>query len=434
MAAATEAPPETTTIETAPSPPPAPTTELHVTEGAVTDRGPAQPPPKPGSAKDRLFQDLRKKAGAVETETPVKPAVTTKTKPETKTASPTETTTDTETQTTASTPPETTQATPETSGDKKKVSPWKLVDQYKTRVSELEKAVADAKTTGLAETEKKTLTERLTQAETRLKEYEDELRFTNYSKSQEFKEKYQQPYEEAWKKWMGELGELTVPTADGQERPLSPQDLLELVNLPLQKAREQANQIFGDFADDVMGARKEIRSLFEAQNKALEEARKSGAERDQKRTQEMQTQQELMRKQITELWTKINEEVVKDERFGHYFRPIEGDTEGNDRLQKGFALADKAFSVNSFDPRLTPEQRAEIVQIHAAVRNRCASFGRLTYQNQKLQAEMKALQEELAKFKGAQPGAGEGTKTSESEPHYSSAKDALFAELRKRAH
>jgi hypothetical protein len=376
-----------------------------------------------------MFKDLRKKAGVVE-EPETKPAVTTKT---TETA---------ETETETAPPQDKTgeQAqvgtkdgqTPE---DKKKVSPWKLEDQYKGRVAELEKAVADSKTMGLAETEKKALTDRLTQAETRLKEYEEEIRFTNYSKSPEFKEKYQQPYEESWKKWMAELGELTVAQSDGSERPLAPQDLLELVNLPLGKAREQANQIFGDFADDVMSARKEIRNLFEAQNKALDEARKNGAERDQKRQQEWTAAQETTKKQATELWNKINDEIIKDEKVGVYFKPIEGDTEGNERLKKGFDLADKAFSgLNAFDPRLTPEQRSEVIKIHAAVRNRCAAFGRLTYQNQKLQADLKSLQEELAKFKGAQPGAGEGARTQESTPHYSSAKEAVFSELRKYAH
>jgi hypothetical protein len=234
---------------------------------------------------------------------------------------------------------------------------------------------------------------------------------------------------------MAELGELTVAQSDGSERPLAPQDLLELVNLPLGKAREQANQIFGDFADDVMSARKEIRNLFEAQNKALDEARKNGAERDQKRQQEWTAAQETTKKQATELWNKINDEIIKDEKVGVYFKPIEGDTEGNERLKKGFDLADKAFSgLNAFDPRLTPEQRSEVIKIHAAVRNRCAAFGRLTYQNQKLQADLKSLQEELAKFKGAQPGAGEGARTQESTPHYSSAKEAVFSELRKYAH
>lgn len=411
-----------------PSPPPAPKSELHVTTATVTDKGPAPAPPKKGSAMDGMFKDLRKKAG-MEEEAPTKPAATPKT--ETKEA------TDDAPDTTAAVPDDAATQTDKpvlTPEEKKKVSPWKLVDQYKNRVAELEKSVADAKTTGLAETEKKILTERLTQAETRLKEYEEELRFTNYQKHPEFTEKYQKPYEEAWKKWMGELGELVVPTADGTERPIAPQDLLELVNMPLQKAREQANQVFGDFANDVMSARKEIRSLFDAQNKALDDAKKNGAQREQQRLQEWQTKNETVRKQATELWTKTNEEVLKNEEYGHYFRPVEGDTDGNERLQKGYELADKAFQLNSFDPRLTPDQRAEIVRIHAAVRNRCASFGRLTYQNQKLQADVKALQDQLAKFKSAQPGAGEGTAHQEPAPHSGGAWGSVREALGKYVH
>src|ERR1035437_8096266 len=61
-----------------PSAPTAPTTEIHVNPATV-DRGPTPPPPKAGSARERMFSDLRKKAGE-EPDTP--PAATAKPKVE----------------------------------------------------------------------------------------------------------------------------------------------------------------------------------------------------------------------------------------------------------------------------------------------------------------------------------------------------------------
>lgn len=406
------------------SPPPvAPSTAapINVTP-AVVDKGPQAPPPKPGSAKSRMFDDLRKKAGMEEE---VKPAVT---KTETVTESP-ETTTEVE-QTTTTEAPET-KTTPAPKG---KVSPWKLVDEHKaarlkaeTELAELRKAMVDP--AKVKETE-----ERSAKIEARAKELEEHIKYVDYSKSAEFKDKYQQPYEDAWKRWMGELGELTVQDpASGESRNIQPQDLLELVNMPLQKAREQAVASFGDFADDVMSARKEIRGLFDSQSKALEEARKGGTEREARQQQAMQAQREAMGKEIGGLWKQYNEAAAADENFGKLFKPVEGDEEGNTRLKKGYELADKAFSVNPLDPRLTPEQRKEVVQLHAAIRNRSAAFGRLAFQNQKALKEIESLKAELNKFKGSKPGAGEGTHE-RPDTVTATAKDKVFGALRQLAH
>ena len=112
---------------------------------------------------------------------------------------------------------------------------------------------------------------------------------------------------------------------------------------------------------------------------------------------------------------------------------MEGDEEANTRLKKGFEIADRAFSVNPLDPKLTPEQRQEVVRLHSAVRNRAAAFGKLVYQNEKLAAKAAELEAELAKYKNAQPGAGEPHgQQAATGPH--SAKESVMADLRKLAH
>lgn len=425
-------PPEATIIDTPPpSPPPAPTTSIHVTPASV-DKGPPPAPPKPGSAREQMFSKLRQKAGVVEEPTP--PPVKTKSespKPEQPRVEPSA-----ETKTDESTPtPEPSESAPEAPPqDKKKLSPWKLVDEHKAARLKAETELAELRKTMADPAKLKELEEKATNFEKRARELDEHIKYVDYTKSSEFVEKYQKPYEAAWQKAMADLGELTVPGENGQERPLAPADLLSLVNMPLQKAREAAEQTFGNFADDVMAARKEIRGLFEAQSRALEEAKKMGSERIAQMQKQYQEHQETLKKEMTNLWTEANKAAVTDEKYGKFFKPVEGDEEGNTRLQRGYEMADKAFSISPTDPRLTSEQRAEVVRLHAAIRNRAAGFGRLAFQNQKLEAELATLKAELGKFKGAQPGAGTPQPPPASGTGPSSTRESVYDALRKLAH
>ena len=290
---------------------------------------------------------------------------------------------------------------------KGKVNPWKLVDEYKAKVAKLEADHVEVSKRAIPEDQWKKTNETLAQRESRLKELEEEIRYVNYSKSEEFKTKYQQPYEKQWQRTMAELGELTVETADGGTRPLAANDILDLVNAPLGKAHEMAVERFGDLAPEVMAHRKEIRKLFDEQSSALDEARKSGADREKSITEQSQRQYAETSTQIRETWSKANEEVTVDPKYGTYFTPVDGDQEGNLRLAKGFELADRAFWRTHWLPGFRPtESVMAIVRRHAAVRNRAAAFGRLTYQNQQAKTRIADLEKQLAEYKGSEPPAG----------------------------
>jgi hypothetical protein len=421
----TEAPaaPPTAPTQPAPQPNAAPTPELHVTTETVKDAGPAPPPPKKGSARERMFADLRKKAESTSTSPDQTRQPGDKTPDKSGEAQPPEN----QESATSSAP----EAAP---ADKKKVNPWKLLDETKAARAKAEAEIAELRKQVPDPVKAKESSERLQKIEERAKELEEEIRFVNYSKSQEFEEQYQKPYTEAWTKAMGELSELTIDDPQtGQVRPVAATDMLELVNLPLQKAREQANALFGDFADDVMAHRKEIRNLFDKQQKALADARKSGAERDEMRQKQFKEHFERTRKEISDLWDKTNQEVMADERIGRMFKPIDGDEEGNKRLQKGYEMADQAFAVDPRNPKLTPEERAKVVQLHVAIRNRAAAFGRVSLHLDQARAKIKSLTDELSKYKSTEPGKGEG-KPQGTQENSSSAHAQVFGALRKMAH
>lgn len=386
----------------------------------------ATAPVKEGSKRQQMFDRLEKKAKPANDA--VDPAVIapSEPKPQPKPADKPETNGD---ETTLEPP---TDAPVDKKG--KKVSPWKLYDESKQRIASLEKELNNAKSAVVPEADRKTFSERIEKAEARAKELEDEIRYVNYSKSDEFKQKYQAPYEAAWKRAMQDLGELSIDPGNGQQRPVSAQDIATLVNLPLGEARKMANELYGDFADDVMGHRKEIRTLYDSQAQALEEAKKTGADREKQEHEKRQKTHSEISDHVKKTWEASNQKAIADEKYGKFFTPVEGDMEGNQRLAKGFELVDRAFNESPMDPRLTGEQRAAVVNRHAAVRNRAAAFGRLTHMVAKGETRIAELEKELAQYKAGEPTLGGDAKPTETNgAQWGNARQQMFDRLAKRA-
>lgn len=406
--------------------PPAPTNPESKQTIIVAPPTEAAPPPKPGTARERLFQDLAKRAKppsgqAAPTEDPPPAPPRSTEQPPTPPAKPQS----------DEQPPEPTSpagGTQKPVADKK-ASPWKLVDEYKNKVIALERQIAERK--AVPEEELKSLQERATKHEARNKELEDEIRFVNYRKSNEFKEKFEEPYHRAWKAALQELGELTVETADGR-RAVNENDILELVNLPLEKAREIADDVFGKFSNDVMAHRKQLRQLWEAQSAALDDVRKNGEARDKERMEKMQSSMKQINSFVAETWNAVNDTVLKDETFGQYFTPREGDEEGNNKLKKGYDLVDQGWKENPMAPNLTPEERKQIIKRHAAIRNRAAAFSRLVHDNRGLSKRVSELEAKLKEYNGSAPSPG-GQRPTASAPQGGSMREQMLNELRKRA-
>ena len=280
--------------------------------------------------------------------------------------------------------------------DPKKVSPWKLLDQFKGRLTAAEKENIElkerlAKVPDIA---------KLEGIDKRNKELEEEIRYTNYAKSQEFQEKYQKPYEEAWTKAVSDLGELEVLAEDGSvARKATASDLISLARMPLGEARKLANQMFGDSASDVMMHRQKIRDLSDAQNKALEDARKSGSERE---TQWIE-KSKAIQSELSTLWQKFNNEDAAKHDF---LRVKEGDAEWNTRLEKAKALVEGSFNHNPADPNLTPEQRAKAVRDRVAVKNRAIAFSPMKVEIKRLRAQLAERDEKLKAYENSEPTGG----------------------------
>lgn len=284
-------------------------------------------------------------------------------------------------------------------------------DTWEPKVKALESEIATLKATaGNGHTDElKSLTEKVQTYEKRVAELEGTIKFVDYRKSDEFKKKYEAPYNEAWASAIGELDELTVKVRTGTdelgeptygERKASPNDLLTLSNLPLGEARKLAKEMFGDNADDMMAHRRKIRELSDAQNKALTEAQKAAEEAAKTRD----TQSQEMSKQTVQLWTQANKTLA--EKYPKWFGPVEGDEEGNTLLQKGFALADRMFAPTK---ETAPKTTQESVALHALIRNKVANHDRLAFQVKKLTKELEEARTELKGYQESEPGGRAGT-------------------------
>ena len=276
-------------------------------------------------------------------------------------------------------------------------------DAIRTEVERLKKPVEDP--------EKKTLSEKFAQEEKRRKELEDELRFSNYERSPEFKEKYVKPYHEAYAEAVADLKQMTVPVdlndPTGPQRAATEQELNQLVNLPPQQAGKLAKLLFEEGAQTMINHRERILATWRAQQKALEEGRKNSEQRE-KQLAELQTKQQAeLRKTQMELRSSNEPEFLKR----HPELTIELDPKGEPLdvemqklLDQDRTVTDKLFDDST---NWTPEYK---LKMHAEMRNRAAHFGTVVQTLRKVVTQLDEANKKLAEYEASEPGAGDGNK------------------------
>jgi hypothetical protein len=430
MPATIEAPAAPAAAPVAPAAPASPAADRPAI--SATDYVKASPtpvtPPKKGSGMDRMYKDLEK-VGVKEP--PATPAAE---KPgETKPAEAATERPGSETETPAGETPAAAAAATDDKGKTGKVSPWKLVDQFKARAATLEKELADVKAAITPESDRRLLSERATKAEQRATELENQMRLIRYESSQEFQEKYEEPCKKGWAYCLKEMeGVPVIDETTGQERPMTAKDMLDLTQLDIADARKLAEEKFGPFANDALAQRKELKKLLETRADAIHKAKEDGALREQQQKEQTDRQAGEQAKFIKTTWDRVVAEALADPKAGVFLKPREGDTEWNTRLENGYKLVDEAFTGSVADPKLSPEQRAAMIRKHAAVRNRAAGWGALRYENGTIKAKLEAAEKELAKYKSSTPPAGGSAATAQTSEL--KGMDRIAAELAKRAH
>jgi hypothetical protein len=239
---------------------------------------------------------------------------------------------------------------------------------------------------------------RIKELEGRLSERETELKFADYSRSDEYKETYEKPLESAVKTASEDIQSFTVTQADGTERPATLNDLRPMLNMKPGEAWKAAREIFGDAAPAIMRYRDQIVGLNQKAQSALEEFRTKGAER-LKQTEQSLTAEETQAAQAR-IQTYEQHIGTRATQLPQLYGEDPADPEGNKLLQSGRQLVDIAFkgSDNLDD--------GDLVKIQAEVAARATGFGRMVHRNRTLQAKVDELTKKLAGYEKSEPKRG----------------------------
>jgi len=280
--------------------------------------------------------------------------------------------------------------------------------KVKKRVADLEKELTDLKAKpgeakALDEPERKAFVEQITTLKKQLEDTSAALKTVAYEQSDEYKAKYERPFIDAWQEGVQLVTGLTVTDQEGNTRKGTDADFQAIMREPdNEQAANLAQEMFGANAFYVLAQRRDIQRLHTQRVKALDEYRHTFSEREKlhaETSKKEQEEREARRVQNTTLFKRFNAEAAQ--KYPQYFAPIDGDEEGNQILDKGFQYADLAFSGA---PDLPNERR---VQLHSAIRNRAAAFGRLVHQLKAKDSQIEALQKELEEIRGSTPGGGQ---------------------------
>lgn len=277
--------------------------------------------------------------------------------------------------------------------------------KVKKRLQEAEKELASLKTGAGKpdEGERKAFVSEIENLKKKLEEADSTIRAVAYEQSQEYQEKFEKPFNEAWNEGVQTIMGLTVQDQEGNTRQATAKDFELIMQIPNnEQAATLAQEMFGANAFYVLSQRRDLIKLHMARVRAMGEFKNNlqGRQKiEMERLQAQNKEQEQKRIEAQALFSKFNAQAA--EKYPQFFAPVEGDEEGNNLLARGYRDVDMAFSGAQDLPM---EKR---VKLHSAIRNRAAAFSRLVYQLKGKDAEIAALKAELEEIKGSTPGPGQ---------------------------
>lgn len=275
-------------------------------------------------------------------------------------------------------------------------------DEFKTKYGELETssktnaekiAEYEAKIKAIEgkPVETKTDTALIEKYEGEIKSLKQSLREYDYQKSDEFKEKFAQPFERAYTKALSQVKQLKV-TKNDQLVQATEDDFKYLRSLPLGDRIEAAKSMFGSADSLVLGHVSRLEELRESALEAIE----SEKQNHELRSKETTAKQQKEREEYVNFLKQSEKEILETvEGF-----KFSDDPEEKKAWEKGLAFVEHALNNVSNLPANERAAHAAAVKMKAALydldQNRIKAFT----------AKLKSMEEELAKFRESDPGSG----------------------------
>jgi hypothetical protein len=268
--------------------------------------------------------------------------------------------------------------------------------------AELEKARVAPK---IDDGETKKFTERITKLEKDLQERDQTLSRAAYENSPEFKRDYLGPYQDAFLLGRETIAKFSLTDAEGATRKATAEDFDQLISLYIQdpdRAAAAVNDLFGNKSGTVNAHLIEVQKQYARMQRAKQEGDKA-----------LTAQRELETKQHGEWRERVGKRInstfeaayrVADQKFPELFGLSETDAKEKEIYDKAVELSAKAFGgASPYDPKLSDEQRDDLVAAHAAVWRRSAQFPVLARRLKQASGRIAELEKELKQFKASEP-------------------------------
>jgi hypothetical protein len=278
-------------------------------------------------------------------------------------------------------------------------------DDFAAKVSELERARSEG-TRKEVEEATKSLKSEMDSIRKNAEELDTEVRYLNYTRSGEYKQKYETPLREAWQTALGDIDGIRVTDADGTERDASHHDIMAILNVPVAKAAIIAQETFGPAAPEIMAHRRRLLELTQARDKSIAEWKEKGAQREVERSKQVEGRQSRSR--------ELFESQFSDYEKSHpqLFGREDGDDDGNKLLDESDRLIRIALKGEGVDADMGYEDKVDLItKAQAQVALRARAYGRERLRVIRLQQKVAELEKKVGKVRSSEPGQGEGTST-----------------------
>jgi BMFP domain-containing protein YqiC len=278
-------------------------------------------------------------------------------------------------------------------------------DDFAAKVSELERAKSEG-TRKEVEEATKALKAEMDSIRKNAEELDTEVRYLNYTRSTEYKQKYESPLREAWQTALGDIEGIRVTDEDGTERDANHQDIMVLLNVPVAKAAIIAQETFGPAAPEIMAHRRRLIELTQARDKSIAEWKEKGAQREIEKSKQVETRQSRSRELFESQFADY------EKTHAQLFGKEEGDEDGNRLLDESDRLIKIALKGEGVDADMGYDDKVDLItKAQAQVALRARAYGRERLRVIRLQQKVAELEKKVGKVRSSEPGQGEGTST-----------------------
>jgi hypothetical protein len=278
-------------------------------------------------------------------------------------------------------------------------------DDFAAKVAELERAKSEG-TRKEVEEATKALKAEMDSIRKNAEELDTEVRYLNYTRSGEYKQKYEAPLREAWQIALGDIEGIRVTDEDGTERDANHQDIMALLNVPVAKAAIIAQETFGPAAPEIMAHRRRLIELTQARDKSIAEWKEKGAQREVESKKQLESRQTRSRDLFESQFADY--EKTHAQLFGRE----DGDEDGNKLLDESDRLVRIALKGEGIDADMGYDDKVDLItKAQAQVALRARAYGRERLRVIRLQQKVAELEKKVGKVRSSEPGQGEGTST-----------------------